>query len=133
MVNSSSDNQNNKVVLSYVIIEVLDNGIVRFEITKDVFLDMQKTMEMVEICKKLYHNKIYKSLKIVPYKMQIQDEVLKYLSSGARKNLISMEAVVVDTATLKFLGNFYLRIRKPVIKTKIFNNEKEAMAWLEKG
>lgn len=133
MVNSSSDNQNNKVVLSYVIIELLDNGIVRFEITKDVFLDMQKTMEMVEICKKLYHNKIYKSLKIVPYKMQIQDEVLKYLSSGARKNLISMEAVVVDTATLKFLGNFYLRIRKPVIRTKIFNNEKEAMAWLEKG
>ena len=133
MVSSNSDNQNNKVVLPYVIIELLDRGIVRFEVTKDFFLDMEKAMEMVEICKKLYHNKIYKSLKIVPYKMQIQDEVLKYLSSDARKNLISMEAVVVDTATLKFLGNFYLRIRKPVIKTKIFNNENEAMAWLEKG
>ena len=65
--------------------------------------------------------------------MQIHDEVLKYLSSDARKQMISMEAVVVDTATLKFLGNFYLKIRKPVIRTKIFSNEVDALEWLMKG
>jgi len=113
-----------------MIIELLENGIVRFEVRKDFFLDMAKAMEMVEICKKLYQNKIYKSLKIVPFKMQIDDEVLKFLSSDARSNMISLEAVVVNSSALKMLGNFYLRIRKPKIKTKIFDKEKDAISWL---
>lgn len=133
MENFKKGDPANKVVLPYVIIELLEHGIVRFEITKDFYLDMDKTMEMVNICKTLYQNKIYKSLKVVPYKMQIHDDVLKYLSSDARKQMISMEAVVVDTATLKFLGNFYLKIRKPVIRTKIFNSETDALEWLMKG
>lgn|GEM_PF-424124 len=130
MPNSDSIPQPNKVILSYMIIELLENGIVRFEVRKDFFLDMAKAMEMVEICKKLYQNKIYKSLKIVPFKMQIDDEVLKFLSSDARSNMISLEAVVVNSSALKMLGNFYLRIRKPKIKTKIFDKEKDAISWL---
>ena len=88
-------------------------------------------MEMLNICKNLFPDRAYKSLKIVHYKMTIDKDVMDFLASDARIGLIDLEAVVVNSATLKFLGNFYLKIKKPVIKTRIFDNETDAMNWLQ--
>lgn len=118
------------VRLPYMDIVALDNEIARFELTKDIFLSMEMAMEMVEACTHLYEGKLYRSLKIVRHKMQISDEVLAYLASDARKSLIKAEAVVVNSSTLKFFGNFYLKIKRPVIKTKIFDDESDAVKWL---
>lgn len=111
-------------------IERLDGDIVRFNLTKDVFLTLEMSMEMVEVCKKLCPDKIYKSLKIVNHKMQLQEEVVTFLASDARKSMISLEAVVVNSSTLKMFGNFYLKIKRPIIKTKVFDNEALAIKWL---
>ncbi len=120
-----------KVVLPYMEIEVVAEGIVRFDLTRDTVIDMEKSIEMFEICKKLYPNSAYKSLKIVKHKMKLEPDVMDFLASDARKGLISFEAVVVESTTLKMLGNFYLKIKKPVIKTKIFDNENQALVWLK--
>ncbi|MCC6370659.1 MAG: hypothetical protein IT236_06635 [Bacteroidia bacterium] len=129
----ASDNGNIgfKVVLPYMEIEVVAEDIVRFKLTKDTLITMEKSMEMVNICKNLFPDRAYKSLKIVHFKMTIDKDVMDFLASDARIGLIDLEAVVVNSATLKFLGNFYLKIKKPVIKTKIFDNEAEAMNWLQ--
>jgi hypothetical protein len=90
-------------------------------------------MEMVEICKKLFPDTVYKSLKVVNYKMQLQEDVVTFLASDLRKSMISMEAVVVNSTTLKLFGNFYLKIKKPAIKTKVFDNEADAIKWLHEN
>jgi hypothetical protein len=41
-----------------------------------------------------------------------------------------MEAVVVNSTTLKFLGNLYMKVKKPKIPTKVFEREKDALLWL---
>lgn len=110
----------------------IGNDIARFELKRDIYLTMEMAMEMVEACRQLYDGRIYRSLKIVNYKMQISEEVLTYLAGDARKELIRAEAVVVGSATLRFFGNFYMKIKRPVIKTRIFDDEAEAIAWLLK-
>lgn len=125
--------ETNKVVLAYMEIERLSDDIVRFKLTRDIYLTIEMAMEMVEVCKKLCPDRIYKSLKIVNYKMQLQEEVVDFLASDSRKNMISMEAVVVNSVTLKLFGNFYLKIKRPVIKTRVFDNETNALKWLKEN
>lgn len=121
-----------KIVLPYMIIELVAEDVLRFNLTKDTNIDMAKTTEMFEICKRFFPNRAYKSLKIVNYHMKIDKDVMDFLASDERKGLISMEAVVVNSAALKFLGNFYLKVKRPKIKTKVFDNEGEALNWFEK-
>lgn len=124
-----STNQN-KVVLDYVVIELLDNNIMRFEFTKDIFITMELTLEMIDVCKKLCPDRLYKSLKIIHHKFKIDKEVIDLFAGDSRKEIMSVEAVVLTTPALRIFANFYLRVKKPVIKTKFFDSEKEAVAWL---
>lgn len=40
------------------------------------------------------------------------------------------EAYVIHSLAQKILGNFYLKIDRPVVPTKLFNDYDEALTWL---
>jgi hypothetical protein len=120
----------NKVILDFVIIEYGDNNIMRFEFTRDVVITMDLTMQMFDVCKTLCPDKLYKSLKIVTHKFKLENDVLDFFASEYRKSIITEDAIVLASPALRIFGNFYLRIKKPVLKTKIFDTEKEAVTWL---
>ncbi len=40
------------------------------------------------------------------------------------------KALLIDSIGNKIMGNFYLRVNKPYIKTKIFSDKEKAMSWL---
>ena len=40
-------------------------------------------------------------------------------------------ALLVDFAVSQVIANFYLRINKPTIPTKMFTSEREALKWLQ--
>jgi hypothetical protein len=122
--------QANKAVLDYVVIEFKDNDIMRFEFTKDLVVTMDLTMEMIDVCKKLCPDRLYRSLKIINHKFKIENEVVTLFASDIRKGMMSVEAVVLTTPALRIFANFYLRVKKPVIKTKFFDTEQDAVAWL---
>lgn len=41
------------------------------------------------------------------------------------------EAYVFSSLSHKILANFYIKINKPPVTTKFFNEEKEAVEWLK--
>ena len=41
------------------------------------------------------------------------------------------DAFVLNSFALKLVGNFYLKFDKPIIPTKIFTEEDQAVAWLK--
>lgn len=45
---------------------------------------------------------------------------------------ISARAIVIKILGQRILANFYIRFQKPIIPTKVFNDYKEALEWLEK-
>ena len=119
-----------KVVLSYVVIELLPNNVMRFEFTRDLNVNMQLTLEMMDICKKISGGKLYLSLKIIKHKFKIDDDVANLFAGDVRKDMMKAEAVVLNSAVLKIFANFYLRVKKPVITTKFFDKEEDAVTWL---
>ncbi len=120
----------NKIILDFVIIEYINNEIMRFEFTRDILVTMDLKNQMFETCKELCPSNLYKSLKVIDYKFKLETDVIDFFASNKRKENVIVDAIVLSSPALRILGNFYLKIKKPVIKTKIFDTEKEATTWL---
>lgn len=57
-------------------------------------------------------------------------EVREYSASPESSTYCSAEAFVANTLAQKILGNFYVRINKPSVPSKMFLTEEEAIEWL---
>ncbi len=58
-------------------------------------------------------------------------EVREFYASREMGDHISAMAVLVESFATKLIGNFFIRVNKPHFPTKLFTDEKEAIAWLK--
>ena len=58
------------------------------------------------------------------------NEAREFAASDEAQEFTFANAVLVNTAAKKILFNLYLKINKPKIPTKGFNNREDALAWL---
>lgn len=86
--------------------------------------------------------------KITEYRLAIQNgtkylllsniKAIKSSTKAARDFMASKEgcegvtaaAVLIDSAISSMIGNFFIRISKPFVPTRIFTDETEAKKWL---
>ena len=69
----------------------------------------------------------------------VDTKTMKSLARGARQfyageeaaQVASAVALIVDTPVSKVLGNFYLGISNPLLPTRLFTSEDEALQWLK--
>jgi len=72
------------------------------------------------------------------YTVLIEAEELTSFSKEARELIASKEfagitlakALVIRNLGQRIIGNFYLHVNRPFIKTKLFTQKKRAIAWL---
>lgn len=65
------------------------------------------------------------------------DEFINVTADG-RKHIRALEplvsikarALVITALSQRILANFYIKIQKPIVTSKIFNNYESALAWL---
>lgn len=60
----------------------------------------------------------------------IPKEVLQYLSDNSYNQYQIGVAVVIDNLALKLLANFYIKVFKPKVVTRVFDSEIKAINWL---
>ncbi len=60
----------------------------------------------------------------------VPSEVMDYMAKSAFNKYQQAVAIIIEGLGQKLLGNFYTKIVKPEVKTKIFTNNEEAIAWL---
>jgi hypothetical protein len=53
------------------------------------------------------------------------------LEFARRDDLVSALALIASTPLSRVLGNFYLRVNKPLYPARLFDNEASALAWLQ--
>lgn len=74
-----------------------------------------------------------------PYAIVVSFEHLADVSKKAKELIASKEfaeytvakALLVDNIGHRLIGNFYLAINKPYIKTKVFTDKMAAIEWLK--
>ncbi len=118
------------VQLPHTKIELRDDGIIQF-FHKDTFqFTMSEIKEMEEVVLKITKGVTHKSLMVAGDFTNVDLEVMKHLSSSENTLVSLADAFVLNSFAQKLLANFYLKINKPVLPTKIFNKVDEAEAWL---
>lgn len=59
-------------------------------------------------------------------------EAMEMVASKSFQQRTIAKAILINSLGHKILANFYLKVNRPHIKTKIFNNREEALNWLKK-
>jgi hypothetical protein len=111
-------------------IELRDDGIIQFFYGDHVEYTMKETVELEEAVSKITGGVIHKSLRIAGKFTNVNTEVMQYLSRGRGTLFTLADSFVIHSLAQKILANFYLRINKPVLPTRVFNKVNEADAWL---
>lgn len=124
-------------------LRVFDNEFMRFEDHGDILYVWYKTgTYTLDIAKSMVKNR-KEFTNHQPVKVLVKQAGLKGIKKEARAYLSSEEAVegIISAAILsknsfeRHLANFFLGITviRPKVPTKLFNDEKEAIAWLNKS
>jgi len=117
--------------LPYAKIELRDDGIIQFFYGDHLEITMKEAKELEEAVEKITKGVVYKSLRIAGKFTNVDMEVMKYLSRGRGTLFTLADSFVIHSLAQKILANFYLRINKPVLPTRVFNKIDEAEEWLK--
>ena len=62
----------------------------------------------------------------------ISEDARKISASAAHNQYAIAKAILVSAMHQRIIGNFFIRFNRPPVPTAVFDDEKEALAWLEK-
>ncbi len=109
----------------------LENGI--------VVLSWKVTFADIGIVKKMVDTRLSLS-KGTSSPMLVNLASLKTITKGARDFLASEKgcedvtaaAILTESAVTRIIANFFIKINKPLVPTKLFTDQEEAKKWLAK-
>lgn len=108
---------------------VLEDGIVTANF-KVEHLDLQVVRKLVEDRKKVFNGMLYPVIaNLMPLKSSTK-EARDFFASEIGCEGISATAVIINSPVGSIIGNFYIRINKPVRPAKLFINKLKAQKWL---
>jgi hypothetical protein len=108
------------------------NGILYVTYKPHVNIDLEASKEIVKTRLEYTNGVSYPILVIDAGVISMDKAARDYSSdkSGGLKGVLA-GALLLNSVYSEFLGNFFLRITKPAIPTKIFTDKEKALEWLE--
>lgn len=122
--------QPNKIIKDKYEITLIEKGIVETFMLPNSIIDTTDILEMKDHNLQLCENK--------PYVMLITSGHLAYTTKEAREltaskdfsQLTMARALLTDSIGHKLVANFYLKVNRPHVKTKLFSDRENALMWL---
>jgi hypothetical protein len=108
----------------------IDDGIVFSEYKVEI-LDLEAAVGCVALRMQLVGDQSYPTLIDGRKVKDIYKDARDYFSSDAGSEGISASALITASVVGRFIGSFFLKINRPSVPIKIFNNVEEAVAWLK--
>lgn len=132
MVQDKADITTHLVETDKYTIRELEPGLLETVIKNNATIESRDAWEIKKYNLKISNNK--------PYVVLVTSGHLSSVSRGAREVVASKEyvgntiakALLVESLGHRIVGNFYLAVNKPFIKTRMFTEREEALAWLRK-
>lgn len=119
-----------KISLSHSTITLREDGVLEIVVNDNVEVGVDICKELSNAYEKLLGNKKTLLLHIVGNYVTMDKDAREYSASDIGLKYSIAEAFVINSLPQKMLANFYMRINKPAIPTKFFDNKKEAEEWL---
>ena len=117
---------------------LLDNDFLKIEtenniligIFKSEFVDITIAHKTTDYRLEIQKGKLYPLLSNIRQVKSSTKEARDFLASEAGCEGVLAAAVLIGSPIGSMIGNFFIRISKPLRPTKIFSDEEEAKKWL---
>lgn len=119
------------VDLGHSLIQLRSDGIVQINFGDNSELDLKEAVEVIENLADLTGGKKALVLNIAGKNTSATSAAREFSASTLGLKYTIADAYVVTNLAQKILGNFYVGFNKPMIPTKIFDNEEKAVEWLK--
>lgn len=112
-------------------ITILEDRIFKLKPFEGVELDVDDAREMRKIYLQFSGGKSFAILLDATQNFTPTDEARKLIASREYTDKRVAAAFVTTTLANKIIGNFFIKVNKPLTPTKLFNDEATAFAWLK--
>lgn len=120
-----------KIDLGHSALLMREDGIVQITFGDKTDLDVKHAKEIVAATGKLTSGNKALILNVAGKQTSATSAARDFAASQEATEFTLAEAYIVHNLAQKLIGNFYVNFHKPIIPTKIFNNENEAIKWLK--
>jgi hypothetical protein len=104
--------------------------IVEISFRDDYLLTLKDAKEITRKIGELSGGKKIRQLYIPGEFNEVDREVLDYSAGEEGQKYSYAEAYVVKSLALRIMGNFYLKVKKPLNPAQLFKTREEAINWL---
>lgn len=121
-----------KIQNPYIDLSIQD-GIVIGIYKKDLKIDLEIAKQIVSDRVLLCDGKKYPTLGKISGNTSMGREVREYFGTTESVQGMTKMALVIDSRLTKVLYNWYVNLSKPLVPTRAFTDEQEAIVWLKES
>jgi len=107
-----------------------EDGIVRTKVKLNANVDLNEAKENSDAVNSFYIGEKYPLIIDARGIKNITREARVQFSTNGRETYVSYFALIIGSPISRVVGNFFISINKPKVPTKLFENEKKALIWL---
>ncbi len=111
-------------------VRLREDGIMHISIHDEVLIGKQDLEKLISLIGELGQQQKYPNLIEVGLHSAINSEARIYSATAEASRYTQADAFVVRSLAQRLLGNFYLKIDKPIVPTRFFNSVSQAQQWL---
>ncbi len=119
-----------KIITSKFEVTLLEDSIIENYIKAGIVVESEDLEELKKISSELAGHKPYVILVSTGELASFSREARELSASKTFITNARAKAIVVDSIAKKIIGNFYLKVNKPYLQTKLFSDKAEALSWL---
>lgn len=120
----------NEIILENSTVRLREDGIMHVHMRPGWQLELSDAVEIVEAEGKLGGGGKFPTLHTMDKYITLGEGVREFSAAEGTK-YTSAEAYVIKSLSQRILGNFYLKVDKPSVPTRLFTDVDNAIEWLK--
>lgn len=121
-----------KVSTEHVDLELRDDGILEYRYAPGAVVDLEFARAIIRAAMELLGNEAPVPSLVEPGNVkELTREARTFFAESPENRAVSSKvALMVESPATRIIGNVFLKVSKPRIPTKLFQNRDAARAWL---
>lgn len=119
------------IVNSKIELVHLEDGLMKIHCPDEAHIDIEDIKAYVDFMAEKYGDKKFYNIVTFGLYVHITPEARRYAATPESNRFTLADAFVLKSLSLRILGNFYLKMDKPSVPTKLFKDEEEARVWID--
>jgi hypothetical protein len=113
-------------------VSLIEGNIIKIDVKENSLVGVEEIKAFQVAKRRLLGDAVHYVLFITPKMGTMTREAREFSASSDVNENAKAKAVVVSSLVMRIIANFFLGTNKPPVLHKIFNSEKDALAWLKK-